>query len=622
MSRPHCQREKIFKRTNYIVIAFASILAILVITTAVTLYQVNKTQIHLETVVNKNHLKMELISQLKEYIRLRQIGLRDMMIVTDPFIKDDYKSQFYQYATKVTLIRDEFIKQGLSQEESILTEIIRESMVIAYPLQNALADKIIFTNHVENYQGELNNTFLKQKVVMDNINNLKELIKINNSAALSNAIELQKKSIFLISVVGSISFLIGIAITFTLIRFNKRQEKLVLDTLNQLEHTNENLEEIVTKRTSELETAKLKAEAANDEKSMFLSRMSHELRTPLNAVLGFNQLLHEDVKQPYLEKEDRHTYTANIAKAGHHLLRLVNDVLDLSRIEQGKFELKMSEADIHQSLLDSVVLMQQLALENNISIDYDNSCKGLYALLDKNRFEQVLLNLISNAIKYNSKGGCVDISCTSNNNNAIISITDNGIGIPSNDLDVIFKPFNRLYLATIANEGTGVGLSLSKYLIEEMGAKIGVSSEVGNGSTFWISVDLIVNSGIAANSSNSGNKIDCINVLYIEDDVDNINLLQEITKTLPKTINYHAALTFSLATDLASKNSFDYIVMDVNDASLDVDAIQKIKNTIKSQTKFIGLVSDMSLISDSNKLYFDEIISMPFNVNVLRMLFA
>jgi signal transduction histidine kinase len=621
LNRPRSRSDNIFKRSNYIVMAFALILAILVTATAVILYQVNKTHNHLETVVNKNYIKTELLAQLKEYIRLRQIGLRDMMIVNDPFIKDEYKTQFYQYATNVTLVRDEFINQGISREEEILTDKIRDAMTAAYPLQNALADKIIFTDHVENLQGSLNETFLKQKIVMDYINQLEGLIKEKNSQAISNAIKLQDNSIFIITVVGLISFLLGTVITITLIRINKNQEQLVLDTLSKLEHTNENLEEIVSERTSELQAAKLKAEAANEEKSMFLSRMSHELRTPLNAVLGFNQLLHEDINQPYLEDEDKHTYISNIAKAGHHLLRLVNDVLDLSRIEQGKFELKMSETDISQSIVDSIELMRPMATENNIAINYYFNCDKLYAMLDKNRFEQVILNLISNAIKYNTKNGSIEIDCTGNNGQAIISIKDNGIGIDKDDIDVIFKPFNRLYLATVANEGTGVGLSLSKYLIEEMGGNIGASSEVGKGSTFWITVDILDNANLSNNEQQTEDIVDSLNVLYIEDDVDNINLLQEITKSLSTQINYHAAMTFSLATDLALTNEFDYILVDINDVSLDIASLSKIKNENNNGTKIIGLVSDKDGLSETNRLYFDEIISKPFNMNVVRNIF-
>lgn len=624
MESKNKRRDNIFKLSNKIVIAFAAILALLVIVTALVLYQLNKTHTHLETIVDKNYHKTELLAQLKEYIRLRQIGLRDMMIVSDPFVKDEFKTEFYQYATNVALIREEFVSQNLSDEEILLTDKISASMRIAYPLQNALADKIIFSDNVEYLQKELRNTFLAQKVVMKHINTLEELIESKNVEALSSAIEFQSSSIILISSVGAIAFFIGIAISYTLIRINSNQEKLVRNTLEQLEHNNTNLEAIVSDRTSELESAKIKAESANDEKSMFLSRMSHELRTPLNAVLGFNQLMHEDANQPYLSEDDKRTYISNISKAGHHLLRLVNDVLDLSRIEQGKFELQVSEIDVNQSIIDSIELMKPIASENKIPIIYNNSCENLYSQLDKNRFEQIILNLISNAIKYNSKNGSINIYCVVNDKTITINIKDEGIGIPQKDIDIIFKPFNRLYLATVTNDGNGVGLSLSKHLIEEMGGSIGVVSNEGEGSTFWIKIDrCTANESIEHSPGISDHFESEISVLYIEDDADNITLLREINKTLPLKFTYHTAMTFSLATDLAAKNKFDYIMIDINNDNFNPEAIELIRsNKQNANTKIIGLSDDISSLSHRNKLYFNEVIGKPFNVESLRKVFT
>jgi PAS domain S-box-containing protein len=244
-------------------------------------------------------------------------------------------------------------------------------------------------------------------------------------------------------------------------------------------------EEIKRLSESELNKAKLEAEKANRAKSEFLSQMSHELRTPMNAVLGFAQLLALDELT-----EDQSESVEHIITAGHHLMDLINQVLDLARIEAEKLELNFEEISLTFLIQNCLSLVQPLTMKNQIQL-IDNSGIGFQSLVivDKLRFKQVLLNLISNAIKYNRTAGSVTITTALVKPHRLkISITDTGNGLSKAQLAKLFQPFERLTAKNSQIEGTGIGLCISKKLIEAMDGRIGVESEEGEGSCFWIEI--------------------------------------------------------------------------------------------------------------------------------------
>jgi PAS domain S-box-containing protein len=235
------------------------------------------------------------------------------------------------------------------------------------------------------------------------------------------------------------------------------------------------------KRAQQELSQREEAERATRAKTEFLSRVSHELRTPLNAILGFGQLLEVE---PLSERQ--HASVEQIMNAGRHLTELVDELLEISRIESGEFKVSLRPVDVATGVQDILHLLQPLAAERDVTIVNHVPAGCTWALADEQRTKQVLLNLLSNAIKYNRSGGAVDVAMAASDDEGVVGvrITDTGRGIAPEHLERLFSPFDRLGAEQSAIEGTGLGLALSKLMVEAMSGRLVVESEVGVGSTF------------------------------------------------------------------------------------------------------------------------------------------
>lgn len=275
----------------------------------------------------------------------------------------------------------------------------------------------------------------------------------------------------------------------------KRREAEILDLNDELRAARDELERRVEERTRELVEARDAAEFANKAKSQFLSQMSHELRTPMNAILGFTELLQTDSEAP-LNAEQKE-YTGEVLRAGRHLLDLINDVLDLAKVEAGKFTLSNEPTRLGEVFQGCLEMIRPLADRRRILIA--QHCPGLDEYLvnaDHIRLKQVLINLLSNAVKYNRDEGRIDIECKVIGARLHLGVRDTGVGINAEDIQRLFQPFERFGAARKTQEGTGIGLALSQRLIDLMGGRITVDTQAGVGSTFWIELDLLADAGL------------------------------------------------------------------------------------------------------------------------------
>ncbi|MFT4924793.1 MAG: signal transduction histidine kinase [Phenylobacterium sp.] len=271
------------------------------------------------------------------------------------------------------------------------------------------------------------------------------------------------------------------------------RQQYITSQKNYLSSQNQLLEQKLLneeeKKIDGLKIAKELAETANKAKSQFLSNMSHELRTPLNAILGFAQLLMFKSKNPLSPAQSDNV--KEIIKAGDHLLSLINDVLDLSKIEAGKLGLQIESVNVATTLAECLKLTADMAMLRGCDVSVDCNDEWLIRA-DYTRFKQVILNLLSNAIKYNKPNGTVRIHCDRLEYGILrISVIDSGVGIASDMFTEVFRPFNRLSAANSSIEGTGIGLTLSKKIITEMKGAIDFESRLGKGSSFWVDIPLV-----------------------------------------------------------------------------------------------------------------------------------
>lgn len=369
--------------------------------------------------------------------------------------------------------------------------------------------------------------------------------------------------------------------------------------------------------------AKNDAEKANRAKSEFLSSMSHELRTPLNAILGFGQILEFHDKDPLSDYQKK--CVENILKGGNYLLELIDEILDLAKAESGNIDLTIGSINTKSICEECCELVRKQAL--NREIDIKIVCNTIKLVTgDYARTRQILLNLLSNAIKYNQHKGHILVSINEmENQNIRISVQDTGLGIPLNLQDGIFEPFNRLGAESTNTEGTGIGLTITKRLVNAMNGQIGFESEENHGSTFWFELpidhqrngDQKVKNSIANHSVPESLFINTLSILYIEDNRANLELLEAVVSNLegPKLISaYNAEQGIIIAKDKKP----DLIFMDINLPGMNgAEALQILKEDKNTQSIPVVAISASAMQHDieaGQAAGFDDYITKPIDL--------
>jgi signal transduction histidine kinase/AmiR/NasT family two-component response regulator len=329
------------------------------------------------------------------------------------------------------------------------------------------------------------------------------------------------------------------------------------------------LDQALQDKNLELERATFVAEKANLAKSDFLSSMSHELRTPLSAILGFAQLI-ESGSPPPTPTQKRSV--EQILKAGWYLLELINEILDLALIESGKLSLSLEPVSLSEVLLECEAMIEPQAKKRGIKVLFTRLERPCSVQADRTRLKQVLINLLSNAVKYNRIGGTVDVALTLTRDGLVrISVRDTGEGLAPDQLAQLFQPFNRLGQKANVEEGTGIGLVVSKRLVELMRGIIGVESTVGEGSVFWFELNPGTESQAAMDSAEAITNDQLhlqgaapqLTLLYVEDNPANLMLVEDIIARRPD-IRLLSARDGNRGIELARALLPDVILMDIN----------------------------------------------------------
>ncbi|MCW8915115.1 MAG: ATP-binding protein [Magnetovibrio sp.] len=371
-----------------------------------------------------------------------------------------------------------------------------------------------------------------------------------------------------------------------------------------------------------IESARVAAEKASQAKTEFLSSMSHELRTPMNAVLGFAQLLQLNPQVPLHPKQA--DSVEQIIKAGNHLLELINEILDLSRIEAGRVNLSIENIDVHEVIDDCITYISPLAEQLGIALYAGVPRAGeMYVHADRTRFRQVLLNLLSNAVKYNNDNGEVRFSISK----AVFGhirfiVSDTGPGIAKDKQEELFEPFSRLGAEATDIEGTGIGLTISRRLSELMGGGLGFTSKLGKGSEFWIDLPAV---DVGANEEERGPGTSDFpklptgqhTYLYVEDNPDNLRLMENVISMID---NAHliTAHTGELGVSMATIHKPEAILMDINLPGISgVEALKRLRANEETHNIPIIALSADAMEDDVKRGLaegFDAYLTKPMNL--------
>ncbi len=386
------------------------------------------------------------------------------------------------------------------------------------------------------------------------------------------------------------------------------------------------VQDITDRKRAQLEliNAKDVSEKANRAKSEFLTSMSHEVRTPLNSILGFAQLLEMDVPE---DRQSLLNTVAEIRGAGQELLTLINNVLDISKLETGSQQFNMQSVHLNDVILDAIAMLENQLQQKQLHMLFDSEAyDDIYVFADFDRLYQVMINLVSNAIKYNDTDGQVRITVKTDDNGMVdIDVSDTGAGIPEDKHDRVFQPFGILNEHVEETEGTGIGLAISKKIIDSMNGTIRFSSEPGSGTTFTVSLraasaDAARSTPHVTNDIDDDAELGVCNIVYIEDNPINIRVMEQIMSCWPQ-VTLYTATSAEHGIELVRTRQPDVIMLDILMPEIDgFEALRRLKAMPESSNIPVMAVSaDASpeTIQRGVSSGFDHYLTKPVDINKL-----
>jgi len=466
--------------SHTIVISYTLGFILLIIMIGSGLYFIDYRYKQLQNTIDNQFSLNFIMKKLTDISRYRAEIMVDLLDENDPFIRDDLIQEYNGQTREFLKHRENLLQLNLSKIQMDIFENTMSVVGKAY-IDQVETLRLVNAEKISEARSLFTEKILPEKIkIRESYDELIYSMQKQAQIEINDAERLSKVTMLIIIALLTLVFLLSIWIQFMAFRVTRRYNQLLIDS-------NEKLEQTVVERTKELKLAKEDAEKSNLVKSKFLTGMSHELRTPMNAILGFGQILQLDT---HLLNKDQNENIDNIISAGSHLMTLIEELLNLSKIESGKMDLDIEPVILEDLLKQCITLITPQANKHQVEIINQISEKSHIIKGDLTRLKQIVLNLLSNAVKYGNDSSEVIIDANVVDGNRIcIRITDTGVGLTQENIDKLFTSFERLD-KNQDTEGTGLGLVITKSLIEIMGGRIGIESTLGEGSTFWIEIPL------------------------------------------------------------------------------------------------------------------------------------
>ena len=546
------------------------ILVILFLLAITGMYQIRETNQSMSSVVHENQLKVNLAHEMRDAIRLREIGLNKMLAMDDPFERDEELIRFYEFAGIYRHARSMLVKLPMDAEEMEVQTELQKVIRIAQPLNRIAAELIADDSPPTLMREAVKSASKQQSLLLDLLNQLVEIQIHRAHEAVNTGRKKYDRSLFIVVMFGVILIIGALFIV-------RKVSKYVAGKNQELLEKNQQLAE-----------ASNAAFSANETKSAFLATMSHEIRTPLTAIIGFAETSLESDQTI----QDRICATKTIMRSGKHLLQIINDILDLSKIEANKLETEDLELSPFELLADVESIIKPRAESKGLifKIQYKFPIPKII-ISDPLRLKQIIINLASNAVKFTNSGHVIiDVQFDKEQKNITFNVIDSGIGITNEQMTTIFDAFTQADSSTTRKYGgTGLGLSLSKELAKQLSGDICVKSLINTGSQFELRVSAgnkvdfdYVRTAIDIPDTNRQEELATNTdkfigkVLLAEDNRDNQRLLTHIIKKLGVSVD--VADNGKNALTMAVEYDYDLIFMDMHMPVLcGLDAVKQLR---------------------------------------------